>query len=115
MSEIVFHIASKSEWGANPEADYVPDAYAADGFIHLSFPHQVLTPANLFYRGRSDLLLLEIDRALLKPDAVVEPGTGTDELFPHLYSSLPRAAVVAEHPFPCDEDGGFSSLPRHLG
>jgi uncharacterized protein (DUF952 family) len=110
--EKLFHIAEIGVWDRQlGGTTYLPAAYDADGFIHLSFEHQVLKPANLFYRGRQDLVLLDIDRDQLDPDVVVEPGTGTDELFPHLYAPLPRAAVANVVPFPCDADGRFSRLP----
>lgn len=79
-----------------------------DGFVHLSRPDQVLTPANAIYSGRRDLLLLALDRAMLC-DIRVEGG------FPHLYGPLERDAIAATVGFPCDADGEFrlALVPVH--
>lgn len=113
----LLHICGTDEWHAGDGDVYVPDAYAADGFIHLSRPDQVVRPANRFYAGRTDLVLLVIDGDRLRPDALRwEPSVVPDdagELFPHLYEPLPRAAVVDVVEFAPEPDGRFG-LPPHL-
>lgn len=109
MAEL-FHIAERVAW----QHAVGSAAYALPGpFIHLSARHQVLRPANLLYRGRTDLLLLVIDETALPPGALVwEPGShGEAEDFPHLYAELPTAAVVKTIDFPCQADGTFE-LPE---
>lgn len=81
------------------------------GFIHLSFPHQLAGVAQAFYRDAGDLVVLEIDPTLLPEGTLaVEPGTGAPdgELFPHLYAPLPVAAVVAVRGADFDETGSFT-------
>lgn len=75
----------------------------ADGeaFVHLSRPEQVLTPANLFYAGQRDLVLLVLDEDRCMPDVVVEGG------FPHLYRAIEGDDIVDVVGFPCDDDGSF--------
>ncbi|MEE9416127.1 MAG: DUF952 domain-containing protein [Acidimicrobiales bacterium] len=108
----LFHIASLSDWeGAQPNKRY-EQGLEADGFIHLSQRDQVLTPANLWYSGRQDLLLLVIDEALLLSEVLREPGTATTELFPHLYGPLNTEAVCQVFEFRPDDNGGFSHLPE---
>lgn len=79
------------------------------GFIHLSFPHQLAGVAEAFYRDAGPLLVLEIDPALVGAHVVVEPGTGAadGELFPHLYGALPVAAVTRVRAAGFDRDGRF--------
>lgn len=102
------HLAERDRWEAARGAGvYLPAEFARDGFVHLSARHQLLTPANRFYRGRRDLVALELDVGLLGDAVVWEPGAGTGEFFPHLYSALSADAVVAERPLEPSADGSF--------
>lgn len=82
-----------------------------EGFVHLSGPHQVLTPANAMYRGQRDLVLLVLDASKLHHEIKVEGG------FPHLYGALTADAVIDVVSFPCDDDGTFRLVlvPMHAG
>ncbi|MCA9886638.1 MAG: DUF952 domain-containing protein, partial [Anaerolineae bacterium] len=63
---MILHIAAVSDWEeAQVVGEYRLDTLETEGFIHCSTPQQVLGPANEFYRGRSDLVLLVIDPAQL--------------------------------------------------
>lgn len=108
------HLAEKPVWAeAAGRPTYVPPEWDRDGFIHLSSIDQVLTPANRFYRGRDDLVALVVDAHYLGTAVVWEPGTATDELFPHLYAALPAESVLTEIAFPPQVDGSFV-LPAAL-
>jgi uncharacterized protein (DUF952 family)/GNAT superfamily N-acetyltransferase len=102
MSDALVRITSPDVWAAGEIGD------EGDGFVHLSRPDQVLTPANALYRGRTDLLLLVLDPARLD-DVRVEDG------FPHLYGTLTTDAVVDTVSFRCDDDGVFrlAFVPMH--
>jgi uncharacterized protein (DUF952 family) len=92
---------------------YEPSAFVREGFIHCSYAHQVLAVANRIFRGRPDLILLEIDPAALDCRVVDENLEGGSELFPHIYGRLPMSAVIRTHDLPCDSEGVFSlSLPK---
>ena len=107
------HLADRARWeDARASGAYLPAEFATDGFIHLSALHQVLTPANRFYRGRDDLIAIVVDALLIDHALVWEPGTGTDEYFPHLYGALGTDAVLAEIPFQPETDGSFLLPPR---
>jgi uncharacterized protein (DUF952 family) len=99
---VLVHIIDRAAWERGD-----PVQPGEEGFVHLSAPEQVLTPANTFYRGVTGLVLLVVDPAPLGPALRWEPGTGTDEPFPHLYGTLPRAAVRSVVDFPCGSDGTF--------
>jgi adenosine deaminase len=110
----IVHLAERGEWeAARSTGSYLPGAFAADGFIHLSSLHQLLTPANRFYAGRTDLVALVIDTHFLGRALVWEPGTGTDEHFPHLYAALTPEAVLGEFEMMPGADGDFL-LPADL-
>jgi uncharacterized protein (DUF952 family) len=111
----IYHITSAVEAGdAARLGEYVPKAFEADGFIHCSYPRQVQAVANRRFSGRTDLVLLEIDRAKLPCEVVDENLEGGTDLFPHIYGCLPMSAVVRIHPFPCGADGRFD-LPDQSG
>jgi uncharacterized protein (DUF952 family) len=93
--------------------EYQPAAFGAEGFVHCSYAQQVCGVANRLFRGRSDLVLLEIDPSLLPSPIVDENLEGGAELFPHVYCAIPAAAVRLVHPFPCRVDGCFD-LPAQI-
>lgn len=71
-------------------------------------------PANHLYAGRSDLLLLQIDPALVSVPVRWEPGVAEDPAgpwFPHVYGSITVDAVVAVHPFRPNPGGRFTPVP----
>jgi uncharacterized protein (DUF952 family) len=109
----LLHIAVKDEWEA-AGADYAPAAFAAEGFVHCSFAHQVVATASRYYAGRDDVVLLEIDETKLTAPLRVEPSPSTGEDFPHIYGPINRDAVVAEHEFRPRADGTFA-LPGGVG
>lgn len=87
----------------------LPRSDDGEGFVHLSEPHQVLTAANTFYAGRTDLELLLLDDTKLDGEIRIEGG------FPHLYGTLSADAIVDSVSFPCDDDGTFrlALVPTH--
>jgi len=108
------HLCSNDEWrSAQAAGEHRPDSLKANGFVHLSMPEQVHLPANRLYAGRTDLVLLRIDPALLNAPIRWEPGVATDPdamLFPHLYGALPVNAVINVTPYLPDGQGRFSPL-----
>jgi len=107
--ELLVHLCGAEEWSQARVRGAI-DPSAGLQFVHLSTPAQVHLPANRLYRGRTDLLLLHIDPALLDSPVRWEPGVPTDPesmLFPHLYGPLPvRAVIRAAHYLPAP-DGTF--------
>ena len=117
-TETIYHITSALETAdALRLGEYVPTAFEAEGFIHCSYARQVRDVANRRFSGRTDLVLLEIDRAKLTCEVVDENLEGGTDLFPHIYGCLPMSAVVRIHPFPCGADGCFDlpGLPDPSG
>ena len=102
---MLVRITDAAEVAALPRSD------DGDGFVHLSQPHQVLTAANTFYAGRTDLDLLVLDETKLEGEIRVEGG------FPHLYGTLHADAIVDRVAFGPDDDGRFrlALVPTHGG
>lgn len=70
---------------------------ARDGFIHLSYAHQVPGVIQRYFMDAEGLWLIVLDTALLAEDLHEEPSTG-GEIFPHLYSGWKPDAVVKAAP-----------------
>jgi uncharacterized protein (DUF952 family) len=109
---LILHICTRAEWAAAQAAGvYTTDSLALQGFIHCSTETQVHVPATGLFRGRGDILLLEIDEAALPTPIVWEAGDPPHPegwIFPHLYGPLPVNAVVATRAYVPDPDGSFS-------
>lgn len=105
---MILHITRRLDWeGARELGEYRDDSLQSEGFIHCSTPEQVLGPANNFYRGRSDLVLLIIDPSRLAAELVYEDLYESGINFPHVYGPLNLDAVTAVVPFPPLPDGTF--------
>ncbi len=95
----LFHIALVEDWiDAYRHGEYRMSTRGmtldAVGFIHLSTRAQLVGTANRFYADLDELTVLTIDPAKLSDPIRFEPAPDTDELFPHLYGTLPLRAVL---------------------
>jgi uncharacterized protein (DUF952 family) len=94
MAGLIFHLCRKDEW----EEARSRGAYAGssqdrqDGFIHFSTAEQLPESARKHRAGQADIVLLAVDPAALADTLKWEPSR-RGALFPHLYGSLPIAAV----------------------
>ncbi|MEB3030926.1 DUF952 domain-containing protein [[Mycobacterium] nativiensis] len=108
---ILVHLCSGQDWAlAQERGALCPESLDAVGFVHLSTPQQVHLPANRLYRGRTDLVLLQVDPAEVAAPVRWEPGVPGDPdamLFPHLYGPLPVGAVVGVSAYRPGPDGAF--------
>lgn len=91
QSPVLVHLCPTDDWSAaRIRGELRPESLTSAGFVHLSTPDQVHLPANRLYRGRDDLVLLQIDPARLDSPIRWELGIATDPesmLFPHLYGA----------------------------
>jgi uncharacterized protein (DUF952 family) len=92
----IYHITSAvAAKEARKSGEYVPDRFAEEGFIHCSYSHQIQGVLDRIFKGRTNLVVLEIDPALLGCRVVDENLEGGTELFPHVYGRLPMSAVLS--------------------
>jgi uncharacterized protein (DUF952 family) len=118
VGAVILHICPRADWDAADES-LTPASLSTEGFVHCSDPGTVALPASALYLGRTDLVLLEVDPTRVGAPVRWEPGVRDGRVessgpwFPHVYGRLPRAAVVAVHAFPPQEDGTFR-LPASL-
>jgi len=75
-----------------------------DGFIHFSTAEQLAETAEKHFAGMSGLMLVAVDANCLGAQLKWEPSRG-GVLFPHLYASLPLAAVRWARPLADEVDG----------
>jgi uncharacterized protein (DUF952 family) len=112
----LFHIVAPTTWAdAELIGEYVPAAYAADGFVHFSFADQVARVANARYRGEPELVVVEIESDEVKAELRVEDSYGAGEEFPHIYGAIPPAAARAVHPLTRTPDGDWVFNPDPSG
>jgi uncharacterized protein (DUF952 family) len=111
---LIYHFCPRGDWdAAAPTGSYVADSLETQRFIHCSPLDHVHLSATMRAAGRTDLVLLEIDEALLDPPAVWEDGDPphpTGKQFPHVYGPIPVAAVVAVRDLKPEADGTFAAL-----
>jgi uncharacterized protein (DUF952 family) len=109
---MILHICPRAAWDeALAKGVYDGNTLATQGYIHCSTEELVHLPATALFRGRTDLVLLEIDESRLPVPVTWEDGDPPHpegKLFPHLYAALPTDAVVSATPYLPNEDGTFS-------
>jgi uncharacterized protein (DUF952 family) len=118
---LIYHITTHAAWeAAQAEGELAAPSLTAEGFIHCSRAHQLLSVAKRFFLGQTGLLVLAIDEAGVAAILVNEAPTHaqdpfTMDQFPHLYGKIPVAAVVGWTELPPDPSVGFrwpAQLPR---
>ena len=103
MTEL-WHLAEGPEWAdavrtGSYQRSTRGQSLAEVGFVHCSYPDQLAGVAAAFYADADDLVLLRVDPAGLPAEVRVEDG------FPHVYGSIPIAAVTAAEPLTRDATG----------
>ena len=106
---MIYHFCPRADWAAAEAAgSYTAESLTTQGFIHCSPADHVHISATGRARGRTDLVVLEIDESRLDPPAVWEDGDPphpTGKQFPHVYGPIPLDAVVEVHDYPPGPDG----------
>jgi uncharacterized protein (DUF952 family) len=110
----ILHFCPAAAWeAAAATGSYTAEGLVTQGFIHCSPRDHLHVPATALARGRTDLVVLEIDESRLDPPAVWEQGDPPDptgKLFPHVYGAIPVDAVLSVQPYPPEPDGSFAPL-----
>ena len=106
---MIYHIAIRADWALQAEAPtYVPDSYQRDGFVHCCESYQLETVAEYNFRGRSDLVLLEIMPTKLEPETRYEQGGR--EKYPHIYGPINTGAIRRSIELAGNSDGSFTGV-----
>lgn len=107
LGPMFYHITTSESWlGACAGEQYIPPAFAQEGFIHFSYMHQRRLTQQRYYRYCENLILLTIDPARLQGRLLIENG------FPHYYSPLEKNAVVSVESLPTYRDLRVALIPE---
>lgn len=108
--QALLHIARNEDLElASDTGRYRAASLDSEGFLHCCYPSQLAGVTRRWFTGADNLTLLSLDLAMLDSAPVLENTTGGTELFPHLYSELPLAAIITREDF-----GLASKLRRSL-
>ena len=109
----IYKIVGDKEWrAAEAKGEFTGSAVdVKDGFIHFSTASQAKETAAKHFSGVADLLLVEIDAAVLPLKWEASRGGA---LFPHLYEPLPMSAVrrVVDLPLCASGEHRFPDMPE---
>jgi uncharacterized protein (DUF952 family) len=112
------HLTPEDVWVAHRgRADYQPEGFAAEGFVHCTDDEAVLLEiANLFYQGDPrPFLLLDVDLEEISAPAIYEDE---ERRFPHVYGPITLNAVRRVRRVERTADGMFVAIgaaaPEHL-
>ena len=94
QSQIAYKILTAEQWSEWQKSGTFKGASIdlTDGYIHLSTAQQAGETYAKFFAGQNDLVVAAVD---LEPlgDAVKWEPSRNDELFPHVYGTIPLTAV----------------------
>src|SRR6185436_2039092 len=98
---LIYKICPKGLWTQALQAGVFAGAPVdhADGYIHFSTAAQAAETAARHFAGRTNLVLVAVDAAVLGSALRYEPSRGA-QMFPHLYGMLPLSAVRWVKPLP---------------
>lgn len=120
MTQTIVITAKQGDWErAKTQGEYlqstIDSTLAEVGFIHCSFPDQVMDMVNRKYADQESLTLLLLDpdkvTSEIKNEAARSGRAGT---FPHIYGPLNIDAVTAAIPLQKDAAGRFMTPPELL-
>lgn len=104
------HLTPRQVWDRQSALDtYTPEAYDADGFIHLTIGEANLVDVgNRYYRSDPrPYVVLRVDPSRISAPVRFEDDAGS---FPHVYGPLNRDAVTAVDMMRRSETGEFLSI-----
>ncbi len=122
-SQPIYHLVPADYFHYQPkDKPYLPETFAAEGFIHCTAGQEMLIEVANRYFGTflGDLLALHIDPQQLTSPIKFEPPipppgeppaesySQPDLLFPHIYGPLNRDAIVSCVTLQRDEAGRWS-------
>lgn len=113
MTRLIYRIADPAALAAaSLSGAYEGEAHdKADGFIHASTLEQLADTLQLHYADAERLAVAEIEVSALGETLKWEASRG-GALFPHVYGSIPFAAICGIHLIRRDEDGAWRLPPE---
>ncbi len=91
---LIYHIVLSDVWEkSKDEHEYEAESLATEGFIHCSYPNQLESVLERYYKNQTKVLILRINPNSLVSKLIAEPSTN-GEIYPHIYGKINRAAIV---------------------
>jgi uncharacterized protein (DUF952 family) len=109
---LIYKIIPRIEWEKVAEAYHGSAHDRADGFLHFSTHAQLPETLRKHYAGQRDLMLVAVEAAALGEALKWEYAHKRQEDFPHLYTPLPKSAVIWAIPLQQAADGEFLLPPE---
>ncbi len=112
--DYTFHLTKQEYFDSlDPRANYVPDGFEHDGFIHCTDgAAEMASTANHYYRlDPADRYYLYIDKSRVRAPIRYEDA---GRAYPHIYGALNRDAIIAVRAARRAADGAFLP-PEPLG
>ncbi len=110
MPTLTHHLVAEPYYESSAaSADYTPEDFANDGFIHCTDGvENVIATANRYCREDDRaFIVLVIDKEKLDAEVKYEDA---EQIYPHIYGPLNRDSIVSELPVKRAEDGTFLAL-----
>ena len=107
---VTYHLVPAKAWDTRGQgAEYTPEAYDADGFIHCTNGLEPLRDvANMFYReDERDYLVKVLEMSRITSEVRYDDP---NEVYPHIYGSLNTDAVIGTLAAERDADGRFTGF-----
>lgn len=105
----IYHIATKEDLEKASQAGfYVVESLFTEGFIHCSTLEEVVNTANRRFKGKADLVLLQLNEAAIAAPVKHENLSGGAVLYPHIYGKLNCDAIIQGYSFQPEANGEFS-------
>ena len=100
----VLHLALADDLArAREEGRYRCASLEGEGFVHCCDEDQLAGVVERYYRDVDALVLLDVDVDALDVELRREDTVGGGERFPHVYGSIPLAAIVRTRAFGLDD------------
>lgn len=94
-SDYIYHVTTREQWDeAQQIGHYNSDTLETEGFIHCSTEPQVPGVLERYYKGRTGLLKLKIEKEKVARPLIFELAGSINEVFPHIHGALNLDAVV---------------------
>lgn len=94
-SDYIYHVTTKKQWAdALLLGHFDSDTLATEGFIHCSTEPQIAGVLDRYYKGKTDLVKLKIEKSKVDRPLIFELAGSINEVFPHIHGALNLNAVV---------------------
>jgi uncharacterized protein (DUF952 family) len=108
---VTYHLVPDSVWNSQPSnAEYLPEAFVGDGFIHCTNGlDELLAVANRYYvTDLRPFVVLALNVSKIASEVQYDDA---EQYFPHIYGPLNADAVIAQTTIERSADGKFLSVP----